>query len=783
MARRFYAHTDPRYPGKQPGVPGIKWQLLKDHLTGVANLAEQFAQIVRLKDKDFSQLARCTGLLHDLGKYREDFQRYLKNEQASGPNTAHAIYGAAASCFKFDSEMISFAIAGHHTGLHNIGDLQEKLLGKKYDAKIRYKKVLSLLKTEIGSGLSCPIPREKEDISSEFMTRMLFSILIDSDRLDTEAWDQSLRLGKPWKRHICLFHARTLLDRLIAAKNEKSAGGSVTELNTLRNDIFEECLRKGKTKQQGFFSLTVPTGGGKTLSSMAFALAHAEQYHLRRVIVVIPYLSVIEQNAREYRKIFGAGQVLEHHSAVEIPNNGDDSEESKQASDAELAMENWDAPIVVTTSIQFIETLFANKTGKARKLHNISQSVVIFDEVQTMPVHLLNPTLDILRELNENYGVSFVFCSATQPAFKKSVNVNRGFSDDEITEIAPKPMELYKKLCRVNYQIEPGEETWDWNVLARNILDYPQILCVLNIRKHAFEVWKTLHALLQEKYSDEEIQESLFHLSSSMCPAHRLNVLGLSKTPSPNNIKARLREGKRCLVISTQLVEAGVDVDFPVVFRAMGPLDSIVQAAGRCNREGKLKDDQGNEMKGKVVVFHPQDDRIPQGIYQTATGITPTYLDADQLATRPDIFPNYFNELYQLRPTDYCRKGNYSIQEDREKLNFKTVAQHAKVIPDETIGVIVPYGAATNIIKGIQKIDHYDHKKMRGYLRRLQRYMVNIRHHQNARYPSDYTKLQQAGALTPLLPDRLEIPVLNKKFYDKDLGVVIGEYAPEDLIV
>lgn len=456
--QEYYAHTN--------GSPDPKdWQPLKEHLQNTGNLAKQFAQEAKPNDRIFAATAQTSGLLHDLGKYRQEFQQYLKKERSSGIDTYHAVYGAAAACHRLNSSATGFAIAGHHTGLHNASDLSEMIEGNKYSAISRYPTLMKLLEKELGEIASSRINQDSSDdmLRLEFMVRMLFSVLVDADRLNSEEWEKNITLGKPWKRRVCAFHADCLLDRLITARDEKARLKPQGELNYLRNAVFEECLRAGQ-REQGFFSLTVPTGGGKTLSSMAFALSHAKKHNLRRVIVVIPYLSIIEQNAKEYRDIFGDGQILEHHCAVEMPfrpeHNGNG--EPAEASLLEKAMENWDMPVIVTTSVQFIETLFSNKTGKARKLHNIARSVVIFDEVQTMPVHLLNPTLDILRQLKDEYSVSFVFCSATQPAFRKSANVNNGFTPHEIQEIAPDPKNIYEKLNRVNYKIESSKDKWSW---------------------------------------------------------------------------------------------------------------------------------------------------------------------------------------------------------------------------------------------------------------------------------------------------------------------------------
>ena len=613
----------------------------------------------------------------------------------------------------------------------------------------------------------------------EFATRMLFSLLVDADRLDSEKFEQEYRRQRSWERPRQTLHSGRLIQLLEDFRRMRSKTCSNRRLTQLRNDVFEACRSKGQTSQQGFFTLTVPTGGAKTISSMVFALAHAESHDLRRVIVVIPYLSIIEQNAREYRTIFGADQVLEHHCAVDVgksrSSTSNDSDEPSESNDLERTMENWDVPIVVTTSVQFIETLFAASPGRARRLHNIARSVVVFDEVQTLPTHLLEPTLDMLRTLKEHFGVSVVFCSATQPAFQRSVGLKHGFQADELEEIAPNVAEIYAQLRRVQYHVVPSDDRWDWDRLAQEMTQRPQALCIVNLRQHAADAWAAVRRRLIECGREEEAKQAVFHLSSAMCPAHRLDLLGLSETPLKNNIKQRLREGKPCWVVSTQLIEAGVDIDFPTVFRAMGPLDSIVQAAGRCNREGSLVDKTGNPMRGEVVIFQPEDDGLPMGIYRQATSITPGYLaDTEGLASDPALFADYFTELFQMTSTDRARRGEKTIQELRAALRFRTVAERAKVIPDNTTSVIVPYRRAAKLVQRIRRIQRVDTR----VLRRLQRSMVSLRHGPG----SLLQQLQEEGRLEPLLPE-IEIPVLDADCYDRHRGVIFRSRSPEDLIV
>ncbi|MCX6972244.1 MAG: CRISPR-associated helicase Cas3' [Verrucomicrobia bacterium] len=567
---KFYAHTAEDENGKR--LPKSEWQLLKHHLRNVSDLAAKFADPFGA-----SEDARVAGLLHDLGKYRNEFQEYLRNERGSSSETQHAIFGAAWAMSR--GLPATLPVAGHHAGLHDCGDLPAMVAKPILKLDSILPELIALLEREMGNLPALPVSPDwvKEELSAEFYTRMLFSCLVDADRLDTASWPATPQSD-------CVLEADPLLHRICAERDCKASMNPKSSLGILRNRVFDASIEAAELPP-GFFSLTVPTGGGKTLASMAFALAHAKAYGLRRIIVVIPYLSIIEQNAAEYRRILGDDIVLENHSGV-LP-GADLGEEEK--SRLELVSENWDAPVVVTTSVQFLESLFSSSPGKCRKLHRISRSVVIFDEVQTLPAHLLKPTFNVFRELAANYGTSFVFSSATQPAFRKSAALPDGFDPNELREITPDPAELFRKVRRVNYHLPKADEVLDWPTLAQRMAAESHCLCVVNLTRHAKELWEELKRILPAAPP--------IHLSSAMCPHHRLALIQV--------IRERLKAGQPCRVVSTQLIEAGVDVDFPVVWRALGPLDSIVQVAGRCNREGRLP-------VGEVHVFRPVDHKLPR---------------------------------------------------------------------------------------------------------------------------------------------------------------------------
>ena len=749
-----HAHTATDPEGKPLPESSGRWQPLATHLRKVAELAAKFAAPFGAADE-----ARLAGLLHDLGKYRDEFQAYLRGERSGGVETQHAIFGAAwAAAESRPIPCTALAIAGHHAGLHNQCDIESMCIRRGLRIPESVPSLIARLENELGPLPLPPVPPLwiRDVHSAEFYARLIFSCLVDADRLDTAHWPASPPTDT-------LLDTAALLAAIHSERARKIAANPDSPLANLRNRVFDTGIARAELPT-GFFSLTVPTGGGKTLAAMAFALAHARRHGLRRIIVVIPYLSIIEQNAAEYRRIFGDDVVLENHSGIAPAADTDEEEKSR----LELVSENWDAPVIVTTSVQFIESLFAASPSRCRKLHRIPRSVVIFDEVQTLPAHLLAPTFSVLRELATNYGTSFVFSSATQPAFRRCAALPAGFLPTELCEIAPEPDTLFHQLRRVTYRLPAPGETFDWPTLARRLADTPQVLCVVNLTRHARELWEHLSRFLPT-------DEAPIHLSSAMCAQHRLNLIA--------SIKERLCTGHPCRVISTQLIEAGVDVDFPEVWRALGPLDSIVQVAGRCNREGRRP-------TGTVHIFQPADHKQPPGVYRSASdqaaisiaALGDPATAAEHLATSSDIFPDYFQALYQVVNTDHAKPGETTIQEDRNYLRYREVARKAHVIEDSGTPVIVSGDMrggqwAGPIIEelrtrvlapGQRRFDRND-------LRHLQRFMVNVRHHK-------FQLLQTRQLIHPLLPN-LELYVLDTACYHPALGLTMDNLPPDDFTV
>lgn len=567
-SKTYYAHS-------AENLPYEHWQTMESHACNVGGMAAGFAAYFGAQE-----IARATGLLHDVGKYSPLFDKRLHGDPK---RVDHSTAGAKIAVERWGvrlGKMMAFCIAGHHAGLANgagEGDgrstLQQRL-NWQFGADIP--QLDEVWRQEIDLPETLPAPSVKPDAGDHphftcaFFIRMLYSCLVDADFLDTEAFyakleqRETVRGGHPdleTLRPVFFDFINAFRRRATQAPKETEEQQRNATLNRLRGEILDYAVAQAQ-QDTGLFSLTVPTGGGKTFTSMAFALEHAKAHGLRRVIYVIPFTSIIEQNAAEFRKAFGAlgeAAVLEYHSSFDDARlQGENSKDKLR-----LASENWDMPVVVTTAVQFFESLFADRSSRCRKLHNIAGSVIILDEAQMLPLNLLLPIMQAIKELAQNYHCSVVMCTATQPAVQAENGFYRGF--ENVREIAPKPTALFDKLRRTTVQ-HIGTQT-DADLLAK-LGEYPQMLVIVNNRRHARSLYD------QAKHLD-----GTFHLTTLMCAKHRSQKL--------DEIRGRLQKGKPCRVIATSLIEAGVDVDFPLVMRAEAGLDSVAQAAGRCNREGK----------------------------------------------------------------------------------------------------------------------------------------------------------------------------------------------------
>lgn len=680
MRKKYYAHSDPKKPCKA-------WHSLEDHLQSCAGISGLFAGKFGADD-----WARLAGLWHDLGKYAPEFQKKLIVEcrsEGKGPvsrvnhSTAGAIF--AMERFSLRGVILAYLIAGHHAGLP---DWEGDETGRSaLSRRISDADLLDSVRENIPDEIlnwKFPASRPVKGTDPAFWIRMLFSCLVDADYLDTEEFFSPQNTKNRWNYP----KISALLELFSKYMKGKISDSKVTPVNRLRREILDRCLQYAEAPP-GVFSLTVPTGGGKTLSSLGFALYHAEKHDKRRIIYVIPYTSIIEQTADQFRKIFGQS-VIEHHSNLDGPESADESSPER------LACENWEAPVIVTTAVQFFESLFASRTSRCRKLHNIVNSVVVLDEAQLLPPEYLNPILFSLDELRKNYGVTILLTTATQPAFYPQPHFHfKGVAG--IREIISDPESLHKEFKRVEVKtLKPLSMAVDWEEIAETLRHYQSVLCIVNRRDDCRKLWKLMPS-------------GTFHLSALMCGAHRSRQIA--------EIKERLNAGVPTRVISTQLVEAGVDLDFPVVFRALCGLDSLAQAAGRCNREGVLK-------KGEFFVFRPPSEP-PIGHLRQAAVIGKSMLkDAPDDPFTPERFSSFFEQLFWLQGDRLDAKNIMAdLAPDRDfRFSFRTAASKFKIIDDtRQEPVIVVYGEGADFIRELEW-----RKPDRHLYRKLQRYVVNL---------------------------------------------------------
>lgn len=746
----FYAHS-----GKH--TDKSDWQTLPEHLNGVGQAAAARASFFGAH-----VLAQASGQLHDLGKYTHRFQERLLGEV---PKVDHATWGAWTALQHYSgaqtglAHLIAYGIAGHHAGLANGLDNQPGLTRSPLQVRLSadYRSTLPPLEQQWQQEISLPpklcLPEgftrnpTRGAFQLAMLARMVFSCLVDADFVDTDNYYRQLE-GKPSR----LENAGPTLEALREKLNQRLSGFKAnSEVNRIRADVLSH-VRAQADLALGLFSLTVPTGGGKTLASLAFALDHAITHGLRRVIYVIPFTSIVEQTAQVFRDAFGElGQedvVLEHHSAFQEPS----PRSSEAAADAKdgidkrrLAMENWDAPIVVTTAVQFFESLYADRPSRCRKLHNIAASVVILDEAQTLPLNLLRPCVTVLDELAQNYRSSIVLCTATQPALRR----DQGFTDglDGVRELAPEPPRLYEQLRRVRARHvgKLSDEAIAGELKARD-----QVLCIVNNRRHARALFDAI--------ADEP---GARHLTTMMYARHRSAVL--------SDIRQQLKAGEPCRLASSSLVEAGVDLDFPAVLRAEAGLDSIAQAAGRCNREGR-RDLENSE----VLVFSAPDWKPPRELEQHAAvfrAIEPAHRDDLLSLTAVDA---YFRELY-------ARLGDARLDHEDllgllqgagpSSLPLETLAAKFRIIQTHMRPIIIPFDHVTG-----QRIPEVDDALKRleyapGAARALQPFLVQVSQ-------ADYDKLWHAHAIEPVAPHRYAdqfVQLVNPRLYDARFGLHVDQ--------
>lgn len=692
----LFAHT-------KPGVPPTDWQSLDSHLSNVARLSAEWASCF-----DSEDWAWTAGWLHDLGKASAAFQHYLESsndsEKKSGRRASsladpdydsnagkgrvnHSAAGAAyaeETMPELVGRVLAYLCAGHHSGLadYNSADIGRACLPERLKDG---RKLLSVIdsgldgiRDSVRTDLKCPSFVDPKNL--HLWIRMLFSCLVDADRLDTEAFcspDSATRrsgfagledLKRDLDAHLELFKADT-------------------QVNQIRKDVLAWCREKAQLPP-GIFSLNVPTGGGKTLSGLAFALDHAVRYSRRRIIYVIPYTTIIEQTASVLRAISSRWEhsLIEHHSSFDP---------KRSTPEFDLAAENWDVPIVLTTNVQFFESLFSARPAACRKLHNLVDSVVIMDEAQLITPEKLTPCVWAMNELVRNYGVTMLLSTATQPPLPNLITAH---------EIVPDPTSLHRLLRRTSITMPASlsDTPTTWPVLAAELSEYPQALCVVNSRRDAYELWRELRGVLP-------IDEEPFHLSTLLCGEHR------SETVS--EIKRRLGNDEKVRVISTQLIEAGVDLDFPVVYRAAAGLDSIAQAAGRCNREGRL-----GPGGGMVKVF-VSPGRVPRGLLSSGFASMAEVASLEGFdPSEPRWYTRYFEQFYS-RLNETGARFMQGLQKDAAEavISFRSVGDSFKLVDEDSRPLLVYYGRGSELIDQLGRFG-----PNRDLLRKLQRYTVSL---------------------------------------------------------
>ena len=668
-------------------------QTILEHLKGTASLCSAFAAAF-----DAEAQGQLAGMAHDIGKYSAAFQRRLHG----GPKVDHASAGAF-ECLKAQQLAAAFAISGHHGGLPDGGGRGDAAGAGTFWGRINrasqgkledyhaWQREFSLPHANIPAFAG-------KKLDGMFFTRMLLSCLVDADYTDTGAFmggssyppASSSSMEELWRR------LETYVSGWFPPKGA---------LNMQRCVILEQCMSAGAQYGPGLFTLTVPTGGGKTVASLSFALAQAKAHGMRRIVYVIPYTSIIEQTAQTFREILGDENVLEFHSGVQFDQQEDDAS-SPEAAPLTRSVETWDVPVIVTTAVQFFESLYACQPSKCRKLHNLAQSVLIFDEAQMLPLPYLRPCVWAIAQLVRHYGASAVLCTATQPALDP---IFQEFAPEiPIREICPMAEAHWESFRRVSFQ-QAG--TLSWMDLAARLQQQEQVLCVVNTRRAAREVFHQLSG------------PGNFHLSTLMYPAHRRRIL--------DEIRRRLRDGLPCRVVSTSLIEAGVDVDFPAVYRELSGLDSILQAAGRCNREGKRPPEDSI-----VTIFQGEDP--PPRLFETSIGAGKIVLDHCQDVSSRAAIHTYFSTLLDLKGAEAQDAHHILPLMESEFFPFRTVAERFHLIESPTTTVYLPLEEGAGLVELLRSGQY-----SRTLYRRLGQYGVSV-------YPQHLAALEQAGALEHL---------------------------------
>jgi CRISPR-associated helicase Cas3/CRISPR-associated endonuclease Cas3-HD len=665
----YYAHTKKDVNGN--ALPELQWQTLEAHLVAVAKLASEAASVFSAH-----ALGMAVGLLHDAGKATPEFDARLHGKATRVDHKSLGAGVAAARYPKPLARLMAYCILGHHGGLPNHADIQVN----PADAPESLARLFSLLPESVPVQLSHLSDEVDVGAFVQLLIRMVFSVLVDSDYLDTARFTEPERSAL-WREPV----EAAELPAMFAPKLSELRGYDQSKtVNRARREVLDACIDAGALGG-GFYTLTVPTGGGKTLSSLAFAMEQIKKCDMRRVIYAVPFTTITEQTAEIFRKIFGGGAVLEHHSSLDISEKTDDERDTLR-----LVSERWDAPLIVTTTVQLLESIFSHKPARARKIRNLARSVIIFDEAQALPDKYMLPITAVLKSLVASFGATVVFCTATQPRLAPS-----WMNGLDAREIIPEPQRLFDELRRV--EITRLGAVSD-EALTERLKRGTSALIIVNARAHALE----LYSLLKQSRGEDG---KVCHLSALMCPEHRTRTL--------KAIKEHLTNKQPCVVVSTNLVEAGVDIDFPVVYRAEAGLESIAQSAGRCNREG-------GPTLGRFYIFKPQDTRTPRYLSENI-GFGRQVLD---LFPDDPLSPPAIERYFEFRYHDEKRLDKLKILDDWRdgaddwKFNFKTIGDSFRLIDGDTQSIIIPYDA--------KAVELLQAERPERNLRQFQRYMVSV---------------------------------------------------------
>ena len=716
---------------------GYVFQSNEDHLNGVAKLAESFAS-----EFSMGSWGRVLGLLHDKGKEQKTFQEYIMKNSGFRPELTvsgehnHAFVGGllAKSIYGNGSEsLLCNQIMSHHSGLHDYCHIQETL---KKDIPLDVNRCVEKIQLNRPPFTLSPIKGCKGMTpDANHLSRMLFSCLVDADYLDTELF-MDVESARKRINDIKLESLLPLLEVYIDNLQKCSA---ISEVNTIRRQVQERCISMSNVGK-GYYSLTVPTGGGKTLSALVWALRHAVRNGMKRIIIAIPYTSIIVQTASILKQIFGEEAVLEHHSNFDPKSFTSKDMQHK----AKLATENWDYPIVVTTNVQLFESMFSNKPSECRKLHNIANSVIILDEVQMLPTDFLQPIVDALKSYQRMFGISVLFTTASQPVLSGMIegcNPKAAFQGiDNITEIIPKEYALHEKLRRVCLEI--GDTGSSYDEIAERLSRHNKVLCIVNTRNDAREIYERLP------------KEGLtIHMSKMMCPLHVSKTIQEIKQALSDNSETVIR------VVATQLIEAGVDIDFPVVYRQEAGLDSILQAAGRCNREGKLD-------MATTYVFSIAKEHILHGSIKDANNARLNMTNVDDWFA-PEAMTEYFRQLYCRKET-FDQKDIKTLLYKPAEMCFEEASKVFRLIEEVGKTVVVNMGDSMDLIERI-KSDGISYSLMK----QLSQYCVNI-------HDRDFQKLKSYGAVEEVIEG---IHVVNDRAqYDENIGLRLDNHWMNEIL-